>query len=615
MAGAQVIRMQTAPGAVVRGHALIIGAPLAGLQGVDRCMALMRRWLRSRGFAVVGEPVPSEAERIEEQMTALLGDVEPGDWVLVYYAGHGMQVLPREHEHPRPLAVMLPVDAIDSEVVLTGEDWIQWLEALSRKVEPEDRRGDVPGVTVILECCHAPALFEHWPGEAERKAILRRIREDLAARRQRHRGPFDPLPGVVRVLASGRDERADVGEMTAILVELLDAHPDEPWWAVMDRLRAAWSKPGQHPGIAGPAERVPLSLERLERPPGLVPCRRSAGSWRLENRSATGWTQRRLALTSSLRLPPTAWATLDVDDDRVRIVGPGADSITLGDDFAWAIPAPHGRRAVVMVSGGTGRQRHDLVRRLQPLVRLADAPVHPPEPGGGHVRFHLVGRTVEIYDRWGERVARTSLDDADLWSAWLDRLTTLDDWLELAKRGSPWPSGALELRWGLFRVGEARPFDAPHTSIEPSCPLWVEVIAAPWVRAYASIFRIRADRSVELLSRHAPRGLCMTGDYPKAGLGTVERPLRFEWPAGMADDEPRSEWIVALVCDRPMSLSMLGCGPVQATPTSPLPIYRGDDSVAPRMTMLVRRYRLDVAHPVPRSGSTLTRVAAARNAH
>lgn len=595
MSGAQVIRLRTRPGAPVRGHALLIGAPLAGLVGVDRCLTLMQRWLLSKDFVVVDKPVPSEAARIEEQMTALLADVEPGDWVLVYYAGHGMQVLPREHEHPRPLAVMLPIDAIDSEVVVTGEDWNQWLEALSKAVEPDDCRGRVPGVTVILECCHALALMERWPEASEREAIMRRIREDLAALRRQHRGPFDPLPGVVRVLASGRDERADVGEMTAALVGLLDAHPDEPWWALMDRLRGAWSKPGQHPGVTGPIERVPVSHDRLERPAGLVPCRRDEASWRLEIGATTGWTpQRRLALTSSLRLPPRAWATLDADGARLHIVGPAEASAAL-DDFAWAMPAPHRRRAVVMVSGGSARQRRDLARRLQPLVKLVDEPAHRSENIHGHIRFQLTGRAVEIYDRWGDRVACTSRDDPELWSAWLDRLTTLDDWLDLAKRGSPWPAGALDLRWGTYDRGDTRCFDGPHPAIDPSCPIWVEVIAAPWMRAYVSIFRILADRSVESLSRHAPRGLILTGDYPKAALGTSERPLRFEWPAGepsATDDEPRTEWIVALVSEQPMSLAMLACDRVQAAPVSPLPIYRTNDPRSPRMTMLVQRYRI-----------------------
>ncbi len=588
--GAEVMRLRTEDGAPIRGHALLIGAPLAGLRGVPECLAAVRGWLEARGFVGVGEIATSDAASIEGQWSALLDAVGPGDWVLVYYAGHGMQVLPGADLHPQPLAALLPIDAFESQVVIAGDTWMTWMRALSKKAAAHHRDG--PGVTLVLDCCHALALMERWPEAEARAALMKRVRESLAARR--HRDASDPLPGVVRVLATGHDDRADVGELTSGLVRLLTQHPDEPWWALMDRLRAGWAKAQQHPGVTGPSDRIPLSTERFERPTGLVPCIRREGEWRMEHAGVMGWTShRRVALTPSLHLPAQAWAELDADGERLRLFEPsGGGSKSLGE-FAWSWAAPQGRRAVVVVDGSE-RERSELARRLQPLTWMVyeQTPLGKVEDVAGLVRFTANGGAVEIRDRWGDLVASTSRVDEGTWAAWIDRLLALDDWLAVAERGSPWPQDAISLRWGTWgEGGERSEWAGEGATVAAGSPLWVEVAAEPWVRAHVSVFRIRADRAVDWVTAHAHGGLPLVGESA-AVIGTRRDPLRFELGGSVVGEGLRTEMLVALVCDRPVPLSVLARGPVGSPSMRPRGVYRGGREEGIKVGMLTLGYRI-----------------------
>lgn len=590
--GAEVMRLRTEDGAPIRGHALLIGAPLAGLRGVPESLAAVRGWLRSRGFIDVGEAVASEAASIEGQMRALIDEVETGDWVLVYYAGHGMQVLPTAEVHPQPLAVLLPIDAFESEVVIAGDTWMGWIRALSKKATPS--QGEGRGVVMVLDCCHALALMERWPEAATRAAVMTRVREGLATRK--HRDPTDPLPGVVRVLATGHDDRADVGEMTSALVQLLDEHPDEPWWALMDRLRAGWTKTQQHPGVTGPIDRVPLTSERFERPVGLVPCVRRGDEWTVELAGAMGWTShRRLALTPSLRVPAQVWAELEADGHRLRMLEPGRGELLSPGGFAWAWAAPQGRRAAVVVDGSEARGRHELARRLEPLSRMVyeQTPLSRVANDHGLVSFTASGSSVEIRDRWGDLVARTSRHDDASWSAWLDRLLSLDEWLALVEQGSPWPEDAIRLRWGTWNEDRERvPWAVETPTIAAASPLWVEVEAEPWVRGHVSLFRVRADRAVDCISARAHGGLPLAGSGAVT-IGTTRDPLRLELPGVAVDEGPRTEMLVALVSDRSVPLSALTRGPVGSPSRA---VLRGTHEGPLRLAMLVHRYRIRVPH-------------------
>lgn len=555
--GAEVIRLRSIERSPVSGHALLIGAPLGRLRGVEACLAAMQQWLEELGFEVNMRSASMKAT-IEQQFDALLRDVQPGDFVLVYYAGHGVQVLPQVDLHPWPLVVQLPMDAFEVEEVITGEQWQRWLLAMSQRAAAANPAA--PGVVAILECCHAQGMLAQWPEGEARARLLGSIRPGLQSLAERYRDAHD-LPHVVRVYASGRDENARVGALTHRLLGLLRKHGKEPWWALMDRLRATWDLPQQSPGVAGPTERVPLSTERLRRPSRLLPAVWRHDGWWIEAARATEWTPtQRLALTPTLGLPSQAWAYRREDGSTLRLVEPCAGWAT-ADGFAWARPAPHLQQAIVGL-GGVEPARREVQRRLSGLVgRVVDGP----DPSGAHVVVHFEARgddTVELLDREGEVVARTSIGPGveEAWAAWIERLHTLDSWLAMTSR-SYWRPRGFAMRWGTWVGAKAVEWPAASRVIEAGAPLWLRVEARAAERAFVTVLRVRADRAVEDLTAHAPGGLPIGGSHPRTGLGSAAQPLRLEWPVGLPAGERIERWVV-LVSQRPVPLSSLVLDPV-----------------------------------------------------
>lgn len=608
--GAAVSRLQTKPGAVVPGHALLIGSPLDDLGGVTACMQRVVAWLGSM-YEIVDGPIPSTKSSIELQLQRMLDAIQPNDQVLVYYAGHARQWLPDPEQHDEPVTVLLPLDAHDatpaSARLIFGHELATWLGQLARACERVGRSpgvcADDPGarVTLILECCHAAGLLDAWPQDPVLRTL---VEDDVGHALQRS---IDPVPRVVRVMATARDEIAhgpsgsDVGLMTHALVDLLLQHPGEPWWALWDRLRAAWTEPTQHPAIAGPVATIPCSNERLARAAGMVACRRvDAMTWDAELIDTLGWKPgQRVVMTSSCKVPAQTWGWVERDGSGsswLRV----PDASALGPyGFAWATRPEPGRVAAVDVWGGAPGRRAAVIERLQQYaqtVRDRESAAHPavarrldprrlPLEVHHPVGFEVRGDEVVIHDRWGDVVARTSPDDGDTWRAWLDRLTQLDDWLEL-QDGADQDDDAFAIRWGTWH-GEHRLewTDGAPDVLGSETPLWIEVQARiTSVPAYVSLFRIRADRSIQALAEHVPDGLPVTGRYREARWGRASEPLRLPWP-DVGDDGPRCEELVVVISDQPVTLTPLAMSAVR-----PVPNYRGESWA--QLSIKVLRYRL-----------------------
>ncbi len=624
--GAAVFRLRTRSEATVPGHVLLVGSPLDDLGGVAACLRRMLRWLAPLYEVVEGPLEPTKAG-IEAQAKQLLKAVNPGDQVFVYYAGHGMQGLPGPELHDQPVTALLPIDAhvggsSPGSRLIPGGDVVCWLDQLAdacqapqpKPFQRSRRRDEVePSVTMVFECCHSAGVMGQWPASAaERKTILDTMGRRLDERARR--GGADPLPRVVRVMASGRDEWAqgptvnDVGLMTHALVDLLEQHPDEPWWAVMDRLQVQWREPTQHPEIAGPDALIPLSGRRLERPDEFWPCQRfPSGRWHCT--LADGANCRpghEVVLTSSLGVAEQARGRFELDDRGVLGIRVAADAALKDHRFAWATRPSPGRRAVVDVRGGDASARAELTRQLsrcarhvrdrggEPSDRLSSSRVvcEHPRPRDGTASavatFEVGPLGVVLRDRWGDAVARGGLDDRALWESWLDRLVVLDDWLAMERQAGGWSADGLKLRWGTWQDGRRRLWDESSPTVTTETPLWVELEASiACMPAFVSLFRVRADRAVEALTPHVPGGLPVADRYPLAGLGEDAEPLRLDWPTGLDDDGPRWEQLAVMVSDRPLPLALLRRGSVRGERG------KADDMPrAARLSMLNRRYRL-----------------------
>ncbi|MCH9683083.1 MAG: caspase family protein [Deltaproteobacteria bacterium] len=611
--GAAVLRLRTRSDVNVPGHALLIGSPFNNLGGVGSCLRRVISWLIPLYEVVEGPLEPTKAN-IETQVAELLRVVQPGDQTLVYYVGHGMQGLPDPEHHDQPVTALLPIDALLRDEtgpnLIPGNDVVEWLEQLADScgVPPpgpmqRSRRHDevTASVTMIFECCHSAGVMGDWPAAAvDCTAIVEAMGRKLEERVRR--GGADPLPRVVRVMASGRDEWAqgptvnDVGVMTHALVDLLEAHPDEPWWAVVDRLRMQWTESTQHPQIAGPDALIPLSGRRFERPADMWPCRRIARDWwHCALAEAAGCRPgQAVVLTSSLAVGGQARGRFELDEDGVLGIRLVADAVLSKQDFAWATRRAVVRRAVVNVRGGDAHARAAL---LTILKRCAHARDEGPKPPGAPetlrrgrrsstvATFELDSDGVVLRDRWGDAVVRGELGDEALWESWLHRLVVLDDWLAMEHRARGWPDDGFTLRWGTWQQGRPRVWGESPPTLSAQTPVWVELEASiACMPAFVSLFRVRGDRVVEALTPHIPGGLPIADRYPLVGLGRGAEPLQMQWPPGLDGDGPQWEQLVLMVSDRPLPLVLLRRGGVRGG--------GGNRPSAARLGMWVRPYRL-----------------------
>lgn len=585
-AGAEVVRLRATEEASMRGHALLIGAPLWDLTHVDEAITCMSRWLEQRGFEVVARTGSTKAE-IEQQMRALADAVEPGDAVWVLYAGHGHRVEAPEEVFPDPRVVLMPMDATTNGAI-TGGQWQQWLWTLSARAR--DGRREVPGVTVVLDCCNAIGTTDAWPQGELGERLDTWITQQLRTIQTRDAVP----PDVVQVFATRRNEKGRVSALTCALVGLLRAHVKEPWWALQDRLRARWERERlQRPCVVGSLDRVPFSRERWKRPDRTFLVDRRDDGWRLSIGQATGWTAGQpITLASSPWLPAQASARVSEDVSTLQVVdSPGG--WTTEDGFAWARPASLAPRAVVALIG-EGPLREEAQRRLARRVgRIVDHPTRAgsraPEPVA-----RLEVRTdgmVEVLDRHGEVVACTSMDaDAEhIWLAWIERLSTLEQWLAVAS-ASAWKPRGLTLRWGTWTDGRPTPWSTTPPTIPAGAPLWLEVEVESSERGAVTVFRVLADRTVEDLTAGEPGGLAIGALRPKIQLGSLESPLRFSSPAS-ATSGKRRERMVIIVSQRPVLLSSLALGRVETLRLEPA--QRGAERAPTSLAMEVLEYWLE----------------------
>lgn len=218
-----------------------------------------------------GEPTSAN---LRAALEALAGDsVRPGDRVLIYYAGHGTQVLTRSSRVPRE--ALVPVDVHSGGDLLydyTINDVLQRIAA---------RTADL---TLVLDCCCSAGATRSGltpPGSAVRFCRVDGSLLPPPARSQPRSAGAPPAglltstdpsdPGFVVATACQANERAHEGPssdgqrrgaFTEALLDLLAAEPDERlasrrwgdlWLALREHVSSRY--PGQHPWLIGRPER------------------------------------------------------------------------------------------------------------------------------------------------------------------------------------------------------------------------------------------------------------------------------------------------------------------------------------------------------------------------
>ncbi|MCX4239722.1 caspase family protein [Paraliomyxa miuraensis] len=573
--GATVLRLRTKEGAPSRGHALLIGCPFAGLGGVAECLVLVEGWLREHGYEAAGPSVRSTKQGILSELERLRADVRRGDQALVYYAGHGHQELPDVDDHDAPVAMLLPMDADEPAPQggpIPADLLVEQLRGIARACGADLREPFAgsgagersPSMTIVLECCHAAGMMDAWPiDEAKRAKLLQSARRRITGV---DRGGFDPEAGVLWVLATGRGEIArgsrsrTVGLMTRAVTTELAKHPGEPWWAVMDRVRATWTDSTQSPGLVGAEALVPLTSERIERPEDWLPCVRDqdAAPWLVELAHVLGWGEgESVMLTPLLAAPAVVHGTLESGAAGLEVRMDDGSALA-GGRFAWASRSAAASTALVELWGSNALLRGDVASAIEGSVAEARdlGSGMRTTPKEGCVGLEVSTRGVIVRDRLGDAVACTSLTDASTWLRWIGRLAALERWLAVGTTTKGWPANAFALCWGTWSSSGAREaWTDSVPDLRAGVPVWIDLEAGTTcVPAYVGVFRIKANRDVELLTPHVPGGLPATGRYPLTKLGRDEA-LRFEW-LGCAGNE-RTEQLVVMVSDRPLPFTTM----------------------------------------------------------
>ena len=229
----------------------------------------------------------------------LIAKTQPGDTVVIYYAGHGSRLRDMDGDESEGLdSTVVPVDAIrwsrnsdvaeDSEILDITDDEIQI--KLLRLSERTDN------ITMIFDCCHSGTI-SRGPSEARARALpgdqrpVESIRrpalsaEDLAYKARladaRRSGAGWWAPEDKYVLISGcrdseqsyeTDDLPRHGRLTFSLVQALHkAQPGTTYRVLFEQVAQkviaqgqATGKP-QHPQIEGAADRLLFQTEEMER--------------------------------------------------------------------------------------------------------------------------------------------------------------------------------------------------------------------------------------------------------------------------------------------------------------------------------------------------------------
>jgi hypothetical protein len=400
-------------------HAILIGAETFGLAGCENDVMLMADVLVAFGFRdpciLTGARATRDA--ILKGFGRLLGQVRPGDAVVVYYSGHGGRVVRRDWSAQQArgrspyLQFLVPTDAGES----SGSDFRGLLAEEITAIQ--GRLTDVtPNVTTILDCCHSAYMArgaepaQPTNGASKPGTLVKSIDREFPvtgallrlAEVPPERQGAETNPLAVRVVACQPEQSAYErqsyrggrhGVLTDSLADVLEQLADRgvTWRTVLDvlRRRVQAAFPEQRPEVEGPAGRLPFSIvvrgNSLRYPVTVG----DAGAW-IEGAPLFGLEpgdELRLA-TSEATAPLLGRARVDCIDP----AGRAALRLTLADGVA-SLPVPCDgfpakvRSAPLTVQLAQGCDSGAALRAAigqSPMLAVADhgvAVVRSPRPG------------------------------------------------------------------------------------------------------------------------------------------------------------------------------------------------------------------------------------------
>lgn len=563
-----------------QGHALLVGAPGAGLKAVEHDVRKMAEMLGGRGFAVdVRTGERSTREGILAGYDALIANSRSGMPAVFYYSGHGWYAVV-ENEQPRSWQGISSAD-----MSATDTDDFRGITAWELSIKQAQLTQKTRNVTVILDCCYAAQMSRDGAAcDAVPRALPHPFRRGFAAHlralRERYGAAFDAVEPLgnrdaVRLVACGQAEsafeyQAD-GEhrgaftdaLLAVLAEVGDARVS--WAAIEDAIRARVHRRFlvQRPMIEGPARRLLFSLDEGEIGDA-VQISAVSGELRLDAGCLMGVTVGDVYAV----MPPgsrTYRAADAITEVEVRTSKPMVSLVVLRDktdvdparlDGATAFPIEKRaiRRAVRLdVPASVWKavtQEVDATR----ILRVAEA-----EDTTAVATLRAADGGLTIEDRAGPLFPATRFpEDLPLAIERLANLGAAQGLRELeGDRGVL--TSEIEIEWGTVDRGEMWRMPEHGGALALRDKLYVKITSKADRKLYAHVFNIGIGGIIKLLTHANPTGVLLRSDTPDWLLGQnfdgTLQGLPLSWPGGIPRDTfPRTDEIVVIVTSAPAHL-------------------------------------------------------------
>ena len=584
------------PEEIVPKRALLIGAEIDGLAGVENDLNSMAQALEARDFAI-GRCTGKDATRagILAAYEALIAAAGPRDAVVVYYSGHGGFVRPPDAGLTRSelmdMQFIAPVDFYDStDDDFRGVTSVELSVLLGRLTEK------TRNATVVLDCCHAAQMsrdlrlvvksLRNLAPYERLRAHIDKLRGDGVLHTELRRPTGNPY--AVRIVAcapeqsafeyEGRDGKR-VGVLTeSLTMALAEAGFEKITWAtVMDRVRQRVLRrsPNQRPEVEGPSRRLLFD---------------TAEDLLLATLRATAIGSGRVSLAGApllgvqhddafVIMPPGAVGPdhqLKVGDLRVDRVGPFAAEGHVTFNSGWT-QVPVGARAhrttivaqalPVCLPDSDGVAA-DLVKAVaadlnkavaaEPLLRRAVQD----EDWLAEVRLGPTGG-LTLHDRIGP--LRTPCDgDRDGIEQIVHDLKILAQ--ATGVRGlaakSEWAFNAdVAVEWGHVRQGRKIPLKAPGSVVHVGDRIYVSVRNNTGTPVFVSLVDIGVSGRIGVLTRFSPAGVQLApNERYTLGFDDLDGELTgvpLSWPTGLDPAQARPETVLVIVTSGPQDISAL----------------------------------------------------------
>jgi hypothetical protein len=565
------------------GRALVVGAVVGEIRGVENDVRAVAAFLERRGFAVTALDPRSEATRdaILAAYNRLIDDVPKGsdEPAVVYYAGHGGIVVNAHQDDPDPalpdmFQCIIPVDyARGSETDFRGITSLE-LSALQRRLAGKTRN-----VTVILDCCHSGHMSRGGADSAIRPRALAAptrvaMRRHLDVLRARYPDlfarPATSNPTAVRVVACGeresawpiRDEHGEwYGAFTRALLDTLGAINgaavtwEEVGTAIAGRVQSSY--PGQQPRVEGPRHRRVFSLEEV--PVRAIAIKRAGRDFVLDAGALAGVTAgdvyaiveagaaRELArVRVSSVTPLTATAVL--------AAGAAADAVP-GDAIAVPRELAVRRRPLRVATDSLGAAAQ-VGCELAATLR-----VRATTDGDTAALAHLTvrGSELQLLDTTGPLLPPLAFPDHLAQALEVaNRLAVARDLLDLEGEHGV-AADELAITWGVVEDGRAVAQPAHGTVLTLDAPIYVIVRNAGSRTLFVHVLNIGVHGHIALLSEGTGMQLA-PGQQTCLGNSPDDRELvglELSWPSALPRDVARLDTIVVIATTRPADLRLL----------------------------------------------------------